>query len=485
MSLRRSSRLASTTVLTHTAVIASVSESKDTTLVASASVSRTTAKTKRSRKSLSEERTTPVKRPSDATEQRVGDGDEGRGRDAEEGPTKKKRRTGKKAVVEYKPDDFPARSDIRWKVGPHVSAAGGVENTVINAASIGATAFALFVKSQRKWESKDLTPESIAAFKSRLQEFGYSPDNVLPHGSYLVNLGNPDKEKREKSYTCFLDDLKRCELLGLTLYNFHPGSCLGQVTPEESCTLIAECVNKAHKETSFITVVLENMAGAGNIIGSSFEQLKLIIDHVEDKSRIGVCLDTCHLFAAGYDIRTKEGWNATMEEFDSIVGQSYLRGMHLNDSKGALGGKKDRHENIGLGELKLSTFSHILTDPRTQGIPLILETPAFDGPGAKLTEGMDVWKTEVDVLGRIAAHASEDEEVAGDEGRREEELVKWTEEIRDVVGEMKKTKEAKGGGTKAKMTAKVKGKDRRGKKAKDEEQDGDEDDESGGEEDDD
>ncbi|THH28105.1 hypothetical protein EUX98_g6092 [Antrodiella citrinella] len=211
--------------------------------------------------------------------------------DVEEGPKQKMQRRKKVEIV--KSNDLPTRGESPWKVGPHVSAAGGVENTIINATSIGATALSLFVKSQRKWELKELTPASISTFKSRLAEFGYSPDHILPHGSYL---GNPDQEKRDKSYTCFLDDLKRCEQLDFVLYNFHPGSCLGQVTPEEPCALIAECVNSAHEETDNIVIVLENMAGAGNILGSTFEQLKLLIDGVELKNRVGVCLDTFCVF---------------------------------------------------------------------------------------------------------------------------------------------------------------------------------------------
>ncbi|KAF9818968.1 hypothetical protein IEO21_02382 [Rhodonia placenta] len=199
----------------------------------------------------------------------------------------------KAETVEPVPSDFSSRAKSQWKIGPHVSAAGGVENTIINAAKVGANAFALFVKSQRKWTSSALTEHSISSFKSRMKAFGYSPSHILPHGSYLVNLGNPDSDKREKSYQCFLDDLKRCEELGLRLYNFHPGSTVGQATMDESISLIAECINRAHKETQNAVIVLENMAGSGNIVGSCFSDLGKIIEQVDDKTRVGVCLDTC------------------------------------------------------------------------------------------------------------------------------------------------------------------------------------------------
>ncbi|KAL4068144.1 xylose isomerase-like protein [Scleroderma citrinum] len=262
------------------------------------------------------------------------------------------------------------RVNSPWKVGAHVSAAGGVENAVLNAARIGANAFALFVKSQRKWTSPALTEGNITSFKARMKQFGYLPDHVLVHGSYLTNLGNPVDEKREKSYECFLDDIQRCEQLGLQLYNFHPGSTVGRTTKEHSIALIGECINRAHRATSSITIVVENMAGAGNVIGSEFSESRAIIDHVQNKDRVAICLDTCHLYAAGYDISTKAGW----ECFDKIVGLSYLRGLHLNDARTTLGSKKDRHENIGLGPLALG-FHAILTDPRTRDLPLVLETP--------------------------------------------------------------------------------------------------------------
>ncbi|TFK56306.1 AP endonuclease [Heliocybe sulcata] len=312
--------------------------------------------------------------------------------------------------------DFPPRPVNAWKLGAHVSAAGGVENAVANAAAIGANAFALFVKSQRKWAGPPQTEESIAKFKSRLETLQYSPKHVLPHGSYLINLGHPDEERREKAYEGLLDELRRCEQLGLQLYNFHPGSTTGAIPKETAIANIAGCLNRAHKETREIVTVIENMAGAGNVIGAAFAEIGGIIKLVEDKSRVGVCLDTCHMFAAGYDIRTLEGWRAMMNEFENEIGLQYLRGMHINDSKADLASKKDRHQNIGLGFLGLETFHHIVTDERVRDIPLVMETPQY--------EDVEVWKKELEVLNRMSG--LEIDEGGADLGR-------WTEEIRSVV----------------------------------------------------
>lgn len=227
------------------------------------------------------------------------------------------KKTGGKRKVKELPEevdlkDFPIRTTSLWKVGAHVSAAGGVENSVLNAAKIGANSFALFLKSQRRWVSPALVQTSIGLFKERMKQFSYDPKHILPHGSYLINLGNPDPDKRQQSYECFLDDLQRCDQLGLLLYNFHPGSTLGTVPASTSIAYIAESINRAHKDTpgSKVVAVIENMAGAGNVLGGDFAHLGQIIEQVEDKARVGVCLDTCHMFAAGYDIRTKEGWDA-------------------------------------------------------------------------------------------------------------------------------------------------------------------------------
>ncbi|KAF8507294.1 AP endonuclease [Hysterangium stoloniferum] len=315
-----------------------------------------------------------------------------------------KPRKTKKVIVQTRPEDYSPRKESDWKVGAHVSAAGGVENSILNAAAISANAFALFVKSQRKWTSEPLSSTSIDLFRARLLAFNYHPDFILPHGSYLINLGNPDEEKREKSYACFVDDLRRCESLGLTRYNFHPGSTVGATTKEESISYIAACINRAHRETTGVTTVIENMAGSGNILGSKFEEIAQMIELVEDKSRVGA--EKGHTFAAtiaqGYDIRSKEEYETTLSSFERIIGLKYLRGLHLNDSKADLASHKDRHENIGRGKIALSTFGYIMRDPRLKHIPLILETPT--------SENSDVWKTEIEVLNGLSELAVDDDE---------------------------------------------------------------------------
>lgn len=260
-------------------------------------------------------------------------------------------------------------------IGAHVSAAGGVENAPVNAHAIGATAFALFTKNQRQWIAPPLTAKSIDLFKKRCEEYGYTPNAILPHDSYLINLGNPDKEALQKSRNAFVDEIKRCEQLGLDRLNFHPGSHLGKISEEESLRLIAESINIALKETSGVIAVIENTSGQGSNLGFKFEHLKYIIDLVDDKARVGVCIDTCHAFTAGYDLQSKEGFSKTFSDFERIVGFKYLKGMHLNDTKKGLGSRVDRHENLGEGLLGIDTFCWIMTDSRFDEIPLILETP--------------------------------------------------------------------------------------------------------------
>ncbi len=259
-------------------------------------------------------------------------------------------------------------------IGAHVSTAGGVANAPLRAREIGAKAFALFTKNQRRWRAKTLTKKEIAAFRKNLNECGFRPEHILPHDSYLINLAHPEADKRQKSLSAFIDEFERCEQLGLTLLNFHPGSTLQQISDEEGLTLIAQAVNTALAKTTTVTAVVENTAGQGSNLGHRFEHLKTIIDQVEDKSRIGVCLDTCHTFAAGYDLRTPETYELTMQEFDRIVGFSYLKGMHLNDAKITLGSRLDRHHSIGQGHLGLEPFRLLMQDSRLDNIPLILET---------------------------------------------------------------------------------------------------------------
>ncbi|KAH6887300.1 xylose isomerase-like protein [Coprinopsis sp. MPI-PUGE-AT-0042] len=342
-----------------------------------------------------------------------------------------------------------------WKVGAHVSAAGGVANAPVNAAEIGCSAFALFLKSQRKWSSPPLSPRSIALFKHRMKQLNFDPKtDVLVHGNYLVNLGNPDASKRKVAYDCFLDEIRRCGQLGVTLLNIHPGSTVSLTTPANSCSLIAECINEAHRETvgglgADVVVVLENMAGSGNVIGSTFEEIALIIAGVDDKTRVGVCFDTCHGFSAGYDFRTKAGWDETMRKFDEAIGLKYLKAMHLNDSKTEFGSKKDRHESIGMGSLGLTSFHHILNDQRTKDIPLVLETPSWERP-------KEVWGTEIGVLRKLIGLPISTEPKAEDEGLvvtenvngDEETLQSLREEVRAAIkrvgGDQPKVKKGKG-----------------------------------------
>jgi len=260
------------------------------------------------------------------------------------------------------------------RIGAHVSAKGGVENAPLNAAAIGAKAFALFTKNQRQWAAKPLTDASIDAFGENMEAGGYRPADVLPHDSYLINLGNPDPEKRAKSLKSFVHEMNRCAQLGLTLLNFHPGSHLKKISEEESLDLVVDSLNQALNQTEGVVAVIENTAGQGSNLGFRFEHLAHIIDGIEDKSRIGVCLDTCHTFTAGYDLRTRETYDATMGEFERIVGFQYLRGVHLNDSKPDLGSRVDRHHSIGHGKIGLDTFRFMMNDPRFDEIPMVLET---------------------------------------------------------------------------------------------------------------
>ena len=258
-------------------------------------------------------------------------------------------------------------------IGAHVSASGGVEFAPINAHEIGANAFALFTKNQRQWVSKPLTEESISLFKENCEKYGFQPEYILPHDSYLINLGHPEEEGLQKSRAAFLDEMQRCELLGLKLLNFHPGSSLNKISIEDCLSLIAESINLALEKTKGVTAVIENTAGQGSNLGSEFWQLKYIIDRVNDKNRVGVCLDTCHTYTAGYDIVNE--YDKVFDEFDKEVGFNYLRGMHLNDSKKALGTHVDRHDSIGKGLIGKAFFERLMQDSRFDNIPLILETP--------------------------------------------------------------------------------------------------------------
>lgn len=260
-------------------------------------------------------------------------------------------------------------------IGAHVSASGGVENAPRNAHEIGATAFALFTKNQRQWAAPALSAEQIAAFRKACQDYGYKPQQILPHDSYLINLGHPEEEGLQKSRASFLHEMQRCEALGLDRLNFHPGSHLKKISEQESLALVAESINIALANTKGVTAVIENTAGQGSNLGYAFWHLAYIIERVEDKSRVGVCLDTCHSFAAGYDLSTEIGCEMVFREFDEVVGFEYLRGMHLNDALKAVGSRVDRHSPLGEGFLGITPFRHIMQDKRFDNIPLILETP--------------------------------------------------------------------------------------------------------------
>ena len=258
-------------------------------------------------------------------------------------------------------------------IGAHVSASGGVENAPLNAHTIGATAFALFTKNQRQWKSSPLSGKSINAFKEACIKYGYSPEQILPHDSYLINLGHPEPEALNKSREAFLDEMQRCEQLGLTLLNFHPGSHLKAIGVEECLNNVAESINMALEQTNGVTAVIENTAGQGSNVGFEFEHLAYIISRVKDKDRVGVCIDTCHAFAGGYDL--VNNFDDVWEQFEKTIGFRFLKGMHLNDAKKEVNSRVDRHESLGKGTIGALVFERIIKDGRFDGIPLILETP--------------------------------------------------------------------------------------------------------------
>jgi deoxyribonuclease-4 len=260
-------------------------------------------------------------------------------------------------------------------IGAHVSASGGVENAPVNAHSIGAKAFALFTKNQRQWFSNPLSKASIKAFRENCEKYDYKPFQILPHDSYLINLGHPEKEPLEKSRASFLDEMQRCEQLGLDRLNFHPGSHLKSISEEECLSRIAESINIVLDKTKGVTAVIENTAGQGTNMGHKFEQIRFIIDKVDDKSRVGICIDTCHAYTSGYNIKSPAGYIETFNLFDKIIGFKYLRGMHFNDSKKELSTRVDRHDNIGKGFLGEDVFRMLMNDGRLDNMPLILETP--------------------------------------------------------------------------------------------------------------
>ena len=258
-------------------------------------------------------------------------------------------------------------------LGAHVSASGGVENAPLNAKEIGANAFALFTKNQRQWVSAPLTAKSIAQFKENCAKGGFDASYIMPHDSYLINLGNPDEEAIQKSRAAFIDEMQRCEQLGLKMLNFHPGSHLNKISIEQCLDEIAANINLALSKTNGVTAVIENTAGQGSNVGNRFEEIRYIIDRIEDKSRVGVCIDTCHTYSAGYDI--VGDYEGVFGEFERVIGLEYLKGIHLNDTKKPLGSRVDRHESLGLGLLGMDFFKRFMQDPRFDNMPIVLETP--------------------------------------------------------------------------------------------------------------
>ncbi|MGL4779586.1 MAG: deoxyribonuclease IV [Bacteroidales bacterium] len=276
-------------------------------------------------------------------------------------------------------------------IGAHVSISGGIENAPINAASIGANTFALFTKNQRQWISKPLTKENIDKFIANCDKYEFDRNLLLPHDSYLINLGHPEEEGLQKSRNAFLDEMMRCEQLGLKLLNFHPGSHLKQIDIELCLLRIAESINITLDKTKDVIAVIENTAGQGSNLGNEFEHLKFIIDNVDNKARIGVCIDTCHTFTAGYDLKSNHMYDEVWSNFDNIVGFEYLKGIHLNDSKKELGTRVDRHESIGKGHIGMEFFNRFMKDTRFDNIPIILETP-----------DESIWKDEIELLKKLS-----------------------------------------------------------------------------------
>ena len=275
-------------------------------------------------------------------------------------------------------------------VGAHVSIAGGVENAPLNACKIGAKAFALFTKNQRQWNAPPLSESNIKRFKHNTKKADIPAHHILPHDSYLINLGHPDDTKREKSFNAFVTELERCHALGLNMLNFHPGSHVGLIDEKACLDNIVSCIDMAAKRVKHVIMVIENTAGQGSNVGYKFDHMQYIMEHSRYHQRIGICLDTCHMFAAGYDIRSKDAYEATMQEFDDKIGFSKLYGMHLNDSKKTLASRVDRHESIGKGKIGLEPFQFIMQDPRITDIPLILETP-----------DPELWPEEIKTLNRF------------------------------------------------------------------------------------
>ncbi|POR35366.1 DNA-(Apurinic or apyrimidinic site) lyase 1 [Tolypocladium paradoxum] len=386
---------------------------------------------------------------------------EANGEDVVEAPkAAKKRKTRAAKEAETMPlAERTAVSSLKkaMYIGAHVSAAGGVQNSITNAVQIGANSFALFLKSQRKWDNPPLAAEARDLFIGGCTSHGYSAAaHALPHGSYLVNLAQADEAKAAQAYRAFVDDLQRCEQLGIRLYNFHPGSTLGDARAAAIARIAAQ-LNRAHEATKTVVTVLENMAGGGNVIGSTWEDLRDIIALVEDKDRVGVCIDTCHAFAAGHDLRTPEAFKSTIHSFNEIVGAQYLKAFHLNDSKAPFSSNRDLHANIGTGFLGLRAFHSIMNDDAFRNMPMVLETPIDrKGPDGKTFEDKQVWADEIKLLESLIGMDPEGDAFRAKEKELQARGATERSKIQDQV-DKKSAKDAKkgsrGGGGKRKKKA--------------------------------
>ncbi|KAF2025432.1 AP endonuclease [Setomelanomma holmii] len=374
----------------------------------------------------------------------------------------KKRTTKKKETITMV---VPRTQGSSVSIGAHVSTAGGIHNAITNLLMIGANAFALFMKNQRKWENPPLDPEFAKLFIAGCKEHDIDPAKCcLPHGSYLVNLAHPDTDRKKQAYDSFLDDLIRCDRLGILLYNFHPGNA-NATTREEGIRLIAEAINRAHKDpaTGKTVPVLETMATLGNTIGGTFKDLKEIIDLVDDQTRVGVCLDTCHVFAAGYDLRTPEAYAETMKKFDEVIGLKFLKALHINDSKAPFSSNRDLHARIGTGYLGLRAFHNIVNDTRLHRLPMVLETPVdVIGEDGKKFEDKSIWAREIKMLESLVGM-----DVESDEFRElEAKLQKEGDAERKKTGDAFDKKLAKAAKPAKATKAKVKGAEPKPLKAK-------------------
>jgi len=375
------------------------------------------------------------------------------------------------------PGPAPVPATGKYYVGAHISAAGGIFNVFENADNISAKSFAMFNRNQRQWNAKPFDDTHIQKYKELAK--GRAPHLVLPHGSYLMNVGSCKPDLLQKSRDLLLDEMRRCNALGIPHFNFHPGSCVGGVSREECCRTIAASINQAHRAVPTVILVLENMCRQGNTIGGDFHELRLIISLVEDKSRVGVCIDTCHAHNAGYDLGSEEGFNKLIEEFEKIIGFQFLRGLHINDSKNEAGAHVDRHEQIGKGHIGIEGMRRVMNCPRFTDLPLILETPFVDDAGyareIRLLEGLvedpdkvaqGMWGEsggvaegeDVKVEARVVAGAGKVKAERGGKGAKagkkaaasvKKEVKEELEDVQSGVNGKKSTAEKKGKGKSA------------------------------------